>query len=302
MIESDGIVVTWHDGERMELARLGSREWHSRRWSRALQTRHGILAIRHGQAARLVSASGEVTEIDEIGTMGVALLGDGRHVADHERVHDRSSTRHRIRVIDLAGGPSTTLPWPEDRDILMLGACGDSVYFADEAPSVLAAQERVTMRWTPGTDPQPHPHRFMHIDRLTGITSLPATGGITVTRPDGANVHVPIDTQARLAPGGGRLWTVRNHPPALTLFPVEPDPQAQVLWLPDDGRTSANGTYELTPAWEDRDHVLFAYKPDHRRPEPATGVRLSLRDGSAERLPAAGRARSVLFVEPLLTP
>lgn len=102
--------------------------------------------------------------------------------------------------------------------------------------------------------------------------------------------------------GGGRLWTVRNHPPALTLFPVEPDPQAQVLWLPHDGRTRANGTYEMTPTWEDPDHVLFAYEPDHRRPEPATGVRLLLRDGSAERLPAAGRARSVLFVEPLLTP
>jgi hypothetical protein len=187
------------------------------------------------------------------------------------------------------------MPWPADRDTVMLGAYADSVYFADKATDAPSVQERVTMRWTPGTDPQPHSSRVMQIDRLTGVTGLPVAGGLTVTRPDGTTVHVPIDTRARLAPGGDRLWTVRNHPPALTLFPIGPDPQAQVRWLPEDGK------YNETPIWEDLDRVLFAYEPHFRR-DSAIGVRISLNDGSTERLPGDGRSRYVLLVEPLLTP
>jgi hypothetical protein len=295
VVESDGTVAIWPGGERTELARLGGRDWHRRDFGRALQTRHGILVMRHGQPAQLVSADGEVTEIAEIGTPAVTLLGDGRHVAHHEQRHDRRSTRNQIRVIDLADGSSATMPWPADRDTVMLGAYADSVYFADKATDAPSVQERVTMRWTPGTDPQPHSSRVMQIDRLTGVTGLPVAGGLTVTRPDGTTVHVPIDTRARLAPGGDRLWTVRNHPPALTLFPIGPDPQAQVRWLPEDGK------YNETPIWEDLDRVLFAYEPHFRR-DSAIGVRISLNDGSTERLPGDGRSRYVLLVEPLLTP
>ncbi len=295
MVESNGTVVIWPDGERTELARLDGREWHSRDFSRALQTRHGILVMRHGQPARLVSTDGSPTEIAEIGTPAVALLGDGRHVAHHEYEYDRRSTRNRIRVIDLADGSSVTLPWPVDRDLVMLGASGDAVYFADKATDAPSVQQRVTMRWTPGTDPQPLDHHVMQIDRLTGVTRLPVAGGLTVTRPDGTTVHVPIDTQARLAPGGDRLWTVRNHPPALTLFPIDPDPQPQTMWLPEDGK------YDKTPVWEDLDQVLFAYQPHFRR-DSAIGVRISLSDGSIDRLPGDGQSKYVLLVEPLLTP
>ena len=115
-------------------------------------------------------------------------------------------------------------------------------------------------------------------------------------RPDATTVHVPIDPQARLTPGARALWTVRNHPPAVTLFPIEPDPSAQAWWLPHDG------SYEMAPTWEDPDHVLFPYDPGHIGAGPATGIRLSLRDGSTERLPTSSKISAVLYVEPLLTP
>jgi hypothetical protein len=302
MIETNGTVITWHNGEPVELARLGGRDWHSKHFSRAVETRHGILVMRHGEPARLVAATGEVTEIHEIGTPMVALFGDGRHVAHMEYEHSGRSTRHRIRVIDLASGPSTSLPWPEDQEIRMLGVCDGAVYFADNAPDAPSTQERVTMRWVPGSDPQPHPHQLVHIDPLSGTGSRATADGITVIGSDGTSVHVRIDAQARLAPGARALWTVRNHPPALTLFPIEPDPPARALWLPHDGVTRANGSYDMKPTWEDADHVLFAYEPGYFEAGPATGVRLSLRDGSTERLPTSSRIRAVLYVEPLLTP
>ena len=288
VVESDGTVVTWSDGARVELAHLGGPGWNDVRQNRALETRQGVLVTGHGRPARLVSAAGEVTEIDEIRQRSVVRLGDGRHVAYFDSEHHRERSRYRLRVIDLAGGPVATLPWPADREISLVGAYRDAVFFVDQ-PS----QEWATMRWAPGAEPEPYPRRVMRVDPLTGATAMPDAGGVAVTRPGATTVHVPVDTMARLAPGGDRLWTVRTYPPALTLFPVEPAPQARVMWLPDPWRGAPRGTYELKPIWEDTGHVLFAY-------QPAFGVRLSLLDGSTERI-AAG-ARGALLVEPLLTP
>ncbi|WP_433788774.1 hypothetical protein [Actinoplanes sp. CA-252034] len=302
MIETNGTVVTWHDGNPVELARLGGRDWHSKDYSRAVQTRHGILVMRHGSPARLVSDTGEMTEIGEIGTPMVALFGDGRRVAHRVYEHSGRSTRNQLKVVDLADGSSTNMPWPQDRDIHMLGVHDSAVYFTDRAPETPSVQERVTMRWVPGSDPQQHPHQLAYIDPLSGTGIRPATDGTTVIRPDGTTVHVRIDSRAGLVPGAGALWTVRGHPPAVTLFPVEPDPTAQAWWLPFDGVTRSTGTYKMSPTWEDADHVLFPYGAAYIEAGPATGVRLSLRDGSTERLPTSSNIRLVQYVEPLLTP
>jgi hypothetical protein len=120
-----------------------------------------------------------------------------------------------------------------------------------------------------------------------------------VVRPDGTTVTVPVDYAARLAPGGDRLWTVRSQPAALTLFPVVPgEVRPQVWWLPEDRRRSVQGTYR-EPVWEDAGHLLFGYQPAHFPREPALGVRLRVRDGAVERLPAYGSpGHWVMFVEP----
>ncbi|MET8355071.1 hypothetical protein [Micromonospora sp. NPDC005206] len=293
VIEANGTLVGWRDGARVDLARL-----EAARWSRALQTRQGVLVVSHGHPARLVSAAGEVTEIDEVRMPGVMLLGDGRRVAVVDSEHRRRVSRYQLRVIDLGGGPVETMPWPDDRGISLVGAYRGTVFFADHQA------QWATMRWTPGTDPERYAHPVQQIDPLTGTGSARKVEGITVVWPDGTTVTVPVDQMARLAPGGDRLWTVRSNPPALTLFPVEPGAtvQPQVWWLPEDRRRSPQGTYR-EPIWEDTEHVLFGYHPWHFPREPASGVRLSVRDGAIERLPAVGsRGQSVMFVEPLLTP
>jgi hypothetical protein len=142
---------------------------------------------------------------------------------------------------------------------------------------------------------------MQQVDPLTGTTIMRTVEGITLVRPDATAVTVPVDLTAQLAPGGERLWSMRVNPPALTLFPVGPAPQPQVWWLPEDSRRSPQGIYQ-EPVWEDTDNVLFGYHTWHFPREPACGVRLSVRDGTVERLPALDSSiQSVTFVEPLLT-
>ncbi|MEU4426493.1 hypothetical protein AB0F81_38215 [Actinoplanes sp. NPDC024001] len=292
ILESDGTVVEWRDGARVELARLAP----ARRWMRALQTACGVLVFGHDQPAQLISADGTVTDVADLRSPGMAwLLGDGRRLAVFDSSHHRLESRYRLRLLDLTGSPAVTMPWPADQPFGVLGVHRDAIFFADPISA------GVTMRWTPGTDPEPHPHPLQQIDPLTGTGTIRTREGISVIRPDGASVTVPIDTTARLALGGNQLWTMRSHPPALTLFPIEPGPhvEPQVWWLPEDRRRSPQGTFR-EPFWEDSSHVLFGYHLWHFPQEPAIGLRLSLTDGTVERLPAAGRpGQSVTFIEPL---
>ncbi|WP_328472170.1 hypothetical protein OHA21_09155 [Actinoplanes sp. NBC_00393] len=293
LVEASGVVVVWRNGERVELAQLES----GFRRTRALETVCGTLVADHDRAARLVSATGEVTGFDEV-RAPLALMGDGRRVAVIDSEHHRLESRYRLRIIDLTGGPAETMPWPADRAIALLGAHRDTVYFSDRQG------HGITMRWTPGTDPERHPHPVNQVDPLTGTTTARTAEGITVTRPDGNAVTVPIDLGARLAPGGAQLWTTRSSPAAVTLFPLHLDHpvEPQVWWLPEDGRRSPQGVYGES-VWEDPDHLLLSYQPWHFPPEPACGIRLSVQDGAIERLPAAGLpGQPVIFVEPLLTP
>jgi len=293
VVTANGTVVAWRDRAPVKLAQLGPAQW-----SRALQTTQGVLVMGHGQPARLVSVTGEVTEFDDMRTPGLVLLGDGRRVAVIDSRHHRLVSRYRLRAIDLADGSVATMPWPPDRAIGLLGAHRDTVFFADQH------ERGAVMSWRQGSRPQRCAHPVQQIDSLTGTSSARAVEGIRVVRPDGTTVTVPVDLRARLAPGGDRLWMMRENPPALTLFPVEPGPDAQptVWWLPEDGRRSPQGTYR-EPVWEDTDCVLFGYHPWHFPREPASGVRLSVRDGTVERLPAVDSStQSVIFVEPLLMP
>jgi hypothetical protein len=287
---ASGALIAWHHGAPVEVARL-----EPARWTRALQTTYGVLVLGHGLAARLVSATGEVSELDAVRNPNVVLLGDGRRLAVADSEHHRLVSRYSLRLVDLAGGPDTEMPWPADRSIGLLGAHGKTVFFAGQHPPA------TTMRWTPGTDPEPHPHPVRQVDPLTGTCIAPTREGMTVYRPDGTAVPVPVDYGARLAPGGDRLWTARAQPPALTLFPVVPgEVRPEVHWLPEDGPRSVQGAYG-EPHWEDTGHVLFGYQPWHFPRAAASGIRLSVTDGAVQRLPPVGRPGSpVLFVESLV--
>ncbi|WP_203785484.1 DUF6042 family protein [Paractinoplanes rishiriensis] len=285
VVRADGAVLVWRDGEAVELARL-----QPARAARALETRAGVLVVAHGHPARLISAGGRVTEVDAVRQQVLAVPGDGRRVAVVDSEYHRRQSRYRLLVVDLESGDVTTMPWPADRGIGVLGAYRDSVFFAEQGE---------VFRWTPGSEPVVVQHPVREVDPVSGATCGRTIEGAAVTRADGGTVTLPVEAGARLAAGGAALWTVRSHPPALTLFPVgaAPEVRPRVFWLPEDGRRSPQGTYSA-PVWEDEGHVLFGHPPWHFPREPSIGVRLSLADGAVERLPAAGR--SVLLVEPWL--
>lgn len=88
VVTANGTVAVWRDGAWVDLARLGPAQW-----SRAVQTTCGVLVMGRALPPRLVSAEGEVTEVDEVGMSGVVLLGDGRRVAAVDSRHHRLESR-----------------------------------------------------------------------------------------------------------------------------------------------------------------------------------------------------------------
>ncbi|MET0424724.1 MAG: hypothetical protein ABW046_12660 [Actinoplanes sp.] len=277
VVTAGGVVTVWRDGSRVDLARIGAGHWE-----RAVQTRHGVLVAGFGQTAWLISADGAATEVDAVRGRGFRLLGDGRQVVTSHSEHRRGTSRSRLRAVDLGNGRVTTMPWPEDQEIGLLGAYRNTVFF-------LAGRDRTTMRWEPGSVPEPFARPVLHIDPVSGLTSTRTAAGVEVTRPDGTTVTMPVDTSAEPAPGGEWLWTTRPRPPAITLFPIGPEVSPQVWWLPTD----------RAPVWEDTEHVLFGYPFGPRLPDPSCGVRLAVRDGVVQCLPPVTGDAAVTFVEPL---
>jgi hypothetical protein len=269
---TDGTFTDGADGVPRNNVRL-----EAAAWTRALQTARGILVAGPNRAARLIATAGGIDVIDDVRQPNLLLMGDGKRVALSDNEH------HRLRVVDLDGGPTVTMPGSAGHPVTLVGVHRDTIWFT--------AGHGSTMCWTPGGEPRAAEHPFQQIDPLTGTGLTRTARGITVYRPDRTEVTVPVDLTARLTPGGDRLWTARANPPAVTLFPVRPHPKPQVHWLPE-------GSYR-EPIWEDREHLLLGFPAWHFQREPAAGIRLSLRNGMVERLPAAGRP--MVFVEPFLT-
>ncbi|MEU4695202.1 hypothetical protein [Actinoplanes sp. NPDC023714] len=273
MLLSDGTITHGSDGVPMKNVRL-----EAAAWTRAVQTARGILVAGPNRVAELIDAHGGIDVIDDVRQPDLLLMGDGRRVVVSE------NDQNRLRVVDLDGGPTVTMPWPADRPIAPVGAHGHTVYFTGGHGD--------TMSWTPGGEPRVAAHPFQQIDPLTGTGLTRTSQGITVIRPDHTSITVPVDLTARLTLGGDRLWTARANPPAVTVFPIRPHPKPQVHWLPE-------GSYS-EPIWEDGDHIILCLQPWHSQPEPSAGIRLSLRTGAIERLPTQGRP--MLFIEPLPHP
>lgn len=270
LVDLDGAVVVWRDGEPVELAHLGNAHWVD-----AWQTRNGVLVVAADQPARLVSDSGAVTVFDHLHRQ-LTLLDDGRRVALVGWHSDR------LTVTDLDSGAVQTMPWPRDRPIALRGAYQNTVFFRD-------LLTRAAMRWTPGTEPTPHDSPDEQIDPVTGTCRGQSPGSVAVTKPDGTTLTWPsVDSRANLAPGGEQLWTFQLDPPKLTLFTLENHPFArpQTFYLPE------SASYRK-PVWEDAEHLLFATQ--------TSGVRLSTTDDHLQPVPTpATSARPVIFVRPLL--
>ncbi|WP_250006834.1 DUF6042 family protein [Actinoplanes sp. M2I2] len=277
VVTADGLVVVWRDGDRIELAHLGAAPW-----TRALETAYGMLILSDDRFPRLVGPTGDVRILDRTIPLDAALLGDGRRLA-------MADGSHRLRLVDLSGARPDTQPWPTDQPVTLHGIHRDTIYFTE-------LRTRTTLRWTPDSEPQPCGHPVEHVDPYSGTFSWLTPRGVMVARPPGSAVDLSVDQRVRLAPGGDHVWLVTSPPATLTLWPVEPGPEVRswALPWPDDDTPD--------PIWEDAGHLLVTGPTERVDGELISGLRLSVRDGTLERLPGAGpTGQTLLLSEPWVT-
>jgi hypothetical protein len=293
IVQTDGTVVVWRDGAPVELANVGGAEQLYAR-----ETARGVLVTSWGQPARLVSPDGVVTTFDEPVTW-MTVLGDGHRVALLDMHHHRRKSRYSLRILNLDDGSLEPMPWPEEREIALLGAYRDTIYFRRTQDPVDAG---VAMRWTPGSDPRLHDCPVLHVDPVSGATCAPVADGARIDHPDGSTVLVSLGRWSRdfLAPGGDRLWQRPDpSPPEFHLIGV--DGEARVWKLPWEGHSYGPPIW-AGPVWEDRDTVLIGHGRGHLPKEPSCGVRIRVDTGEVERLPPiSSRSRLATLVTPLIT-
>lgn len=273
----DGDLVVWRDSEPVTLlAGEGQRP-------DARETAYGV-ALLSSSGCRHVREDGTVEEFGTNLARGV-VSEDGRYLAFAESSYARRSW-HRAHVVDLADSSRRTMPWDERDDLSVIAMHGGCVQLlARSGP----------LRWIPGTDPERSPVGLREIDPLSGTALRQDDRELVVTGADGTARRIPMYLSARLAPGGTRLYTLRDAPPAVTLFDIERGAVDPIVhWLPRDARARHPELY-----WEDEHHLLVLRAPDLRG--GPRGFRLDVRTGASEGVPlteAAGYYPAL--VKPLL--
>jgi hypothetical protein len=281
IVTGNGDVVIWRHGEPVVLA-----QFPGRRCERALETAHGILVLGFGQPTLLVRPDGTV---ESLGTDLVQpALDDGGDRLAMPEVHYGRVARHRLHLIDLAGNARVSTPWEEDVQIWMIGMHGGTAYFT--------AGSR-TMRWLPGSPPEPLGHEIRAIDRLTGTTLGGDSAGLDVTSPDGTCHRVAVTTTAMLAPGGEHLYAYRYSPPAVTIFDLAGNPQ--VHWLPDGSELSTSVPWGR-PVWETADTLLIPTGGALAVRQGVRCLRLDTTTGALEQVSVPNDAGQAILTEPLL--
>jgi len=282
-----GELVVWRDGAPVVLADLTAQ-----RWRHAVETAHGVLVSDWGERAVLVRPDGGVDPLGLRFAGRPALDERGRLLAATEVTHGRDG-RWLVHLVDLGDGSRHTMPG-DHTGSHVVAVHGGIVY-------LLGGGAPPSMRWSPGRDPEPLPHRLNQIDPLTGTGAAVTRDGVLLVRPDGSTRVVPVDLTAALVPGATHLYTLRTGPSAITLFDVAAATiEPRIHWLPVE--VSTRQELGGGSIWEDRDRLLLT--AGSRIPpgyDPGGGIiRVDIRTGAVERVPLPpGRGRCVPVV-PLL--
>lgn len=283
IVTDAGNLVVWRDGSAEMLASVPGDAF------RAVETPYGIVVLSFGESV-LVHESGQAEVIATGADYRAAFSADGRHLAVSQTKFGRRPD-FALHLIDLADGSRQTLRWPAN--VSVTGMYGGAVFFS--------AADAGSLRWTPGTDPQPLPWAPQTVDRLSGRMLVDGfdedVDGWLVIDQDGDRHNVLASGAAELALGGTRMIYLRYEPPAVTLFDVATggaDPR--IVWLPEGSDTSMH-----CRAWEDAGHLLFS-RPFAQ--DGARAARLEVSTGEVERVPFPGAQDDQLavFVESLAEP
>ena len=276
-VTDTGHLMVWRNGELTPLTRVPA--------GMATETAHGTL-VTGSTGTVIVRADGTVDDLGVDSTFG-RLDEHGRHYA----VVDWHLGRHewyRLHLIDLSDGSRRTMPWDEAEPLTVNAVHNGVVHF------------NTTMLWRPGQDPEPAPYAVSSIDPLSGTAlCFDPREGPVVIGPDGTRRPFTASPEARLAPGGDRLYEVGHSPAGVSLFDAVTSRKLQTYWLPPRSRTSPAGPQP--PMWEDRTHLLV-YVERGAEEIGAPVVRLDVVSGEFEGVPLAGQADYARLVQPLLGP
>ncbi len=276
-ITDAGELMVWRAGELDALARVADYP------GTATETAHGIL-LTGARGNALVRGDGTIDDLDLPGSYG-RLDEHGRLYAVVEW-HLGRREWYRLHVVDLADGSRRTMPWDESQELILNAVHDGAVRF------------NTTMQWRIGHDPEPAPYPVSTIDPVSGTALYhDPQQGMIVTGRDGVPRRFTGSYQARLAPGGARLYEFVHSPPSLVLFDAATSRTTQTYWLPSGSQTSAAGPQP--PIWDDRTHLLV-HVPHGMREIGAPVVRLDVTTGRFEGVPLAGQAEHARLVRPLL--
>jgi hypothetical protein len=89
------------------------------------------------------------------------------------------------------------------------------------------------MQWLPGHDPEPAPYPVSSIDPVSGTAFYydPQQGPMVIGHDGGPRLFT-ASYDARLAPGGRRLYEFGNAPAGLILYDAVTSRTEQTYWLP----------------------------------------------------------------------
>jgi hypothetical protein len=237
----NGEVIVWHDGEPVEIAR-----WVGPSVFRAAQSRHGIILIASTQAA-ILRPGGAFESLGASVSPIAAIDAGGDHLAVVEIGLGRR-TSCSLQLIDLRDGTRQTMPGDFPELNLRVLAVADGAVYVDDRKS--------TLRWRPGSDPEPLPWRLTHMDPFTGIAvATDDEPGSLVVLPGGQTWRIGSALAGKLAPGGTHMVTWTFQPPSLSLTDIAHPDRVDQVPLPD-GCSSGEGPNR--PIWEDRHHILAA--------------------------------------------
>lgn len=249
----------------------------------AVETAHGVL---------IAGSTGTVIVRDDGGIDDLGVASTFSRLDEHGRLyavvewHLGREDWFRLHLFDLADGARRTMPWDESRP-LTLNAVHDGV-----------VRFNTDMQWRPGAEPEPAPYPVTTVDPVsgTGLYFDPQQGPTVIT-PDGTRRPFTAGHDARLAPGGDRLYEFGHAPASLILFDATTSRTTQTYWLPPRSRTSPTGPQP--PVWEDPAHLLVHVTGGGHDIGTAL-IRLDIGTGDFQAVPLAGQPDHARLVQPLL--
>jgi hypothetical protein len=310
-VSSVGHLVLWEADGPVVRAELG--EPRTGRRSRygvarqAFQTTAGTVVVTEEEAL-LVRPDGavEILVASEVSEAAVDVTGSVAGIVQHHRGRRPWTALHWI---DLATGERWSWLWSATDDWMrLLGLIDGAMLLNHELDS-----GGPTVRWVPGSAPEPLPWHVASLDPWTGALTRWRGENGTVLREEtstrgpllragGRDRALSPDAPGRLSPGGKMLFEVSDGnrgEPRLTVLDLGAE-EPRVVRLPDS--VDVHNLHGCTYVWENP-HLLLMGLRSGRQRQGYAAIRVDAVGGAIERVDLGQWAEvwgGVVLVRPLI--